>query len=82
MSTGNILSMEPFAGGVQVTFRVHGVEGERMYAYYGTDALAILGGADPAGYVGERDGGPAGGSGEIGADIADAILDIGELGAL
>jgi hypothetical protein len=87
MSTGNIQMMIPFSGGIQVVFKVHGVEGARTYAYYGADAIAIESGADPADYEGVRDGGPQGGAGlpgSLGSDASDIgeVADIAEIGEL
>jgi len=38
---------------VDVTFATHG-DGSRIYRYYGTDALEVMFGSDPAGFSGER----------------------------
>ena len=84
MSRGNILSMIPDPhGGLTVVFECHGGE-NRMYYYKPPDSLAILGGADPAQFAGERDGGPgaAGIVEDIAVDIGEAAIDIGEIGLL
>jgi hypothetical protein len=88
MSVENILSITPTKSGCVVIFRVHGGEGTRQYAYYGADAMAVMSGADPADYAGERDGDGGGFSigGDIGSDIGEAgeaiATDIGEAGLL
>ena len=71
--------MTPIQGGIVVEFRVHGAEGTRTYAYYGADAIAIQGGADPAQFSGERDGGArasVSSFGEVAGEIATDIAEI------
>ena len=53
MSTANIISVVPTEAGIVVTFQTKD-GGSRAYLYEGTAAEAILRGADPAGYRGER----------------------------
>jgi hypothetical protein len=80
MSTENILNIVPTKTAVYVVFRVHGGEGQRTYEYNLSDGLAIIGGADPAQFSGERvDGVPSGSASDFAGSIAEAIPDITEL---
>jgi hypothetical protein len=58
MSTNNILSRVPFEvegeAGVVVTFSINRGTDTRSYLYTGAEALAIIAGADPSQFSGER----------------------------
>ena len=62
-----------------VTFQLRS-GGSRTYWYESSDFLSILAGADPASFAGSQD--PPAVSGSTFGTIADAVIDIGEIGAL
>jgi hypothetical protein len=64
MSKTNIVNRSRTKGGIIVTFKTK--SGEFLsYRYEGHAAVAILQGADPAAFSGERVSNPAGGFGDV-----------------